>query len=97
MSANDNVSEVEIVPSCGNVFADLGLPYDEERMLKAHSVRAITSILSKMKLTQVQVAEKLGVEQSKISLLLKGRLEELSLKEIVQFLNVLLNDGNEKE
>ena len=75
--------------SSGNVFADLGLPNAEDRLAKAELARKINEIIGKRRLTQVEAAELLGVDQPKISALARGRLEGFSLERLMRFLNVL--------
>lgn len=66
--------ENQVYVSSGNVFADLGLSNPEERLLKAELVRKISEIITNLNLTQVQLAEILGIDQPKVSLLIRGRL-----------------------
>jgi predicted XRE-type DNA-binding protein len=75
--------------SSGNVFADLGLPNAEDRLAKAELARKINEIIGKRRLTQVEAAELLGIDQPKISALARGRLEGFSLERLMRFLNVL--------
>src|SRR4051812_29131054 len=60
----------KITRSCGNVFADLGLPDAEELRAKADLMVAITRIVRDRKLTQAQAAAIAGVAQPKISAIL---------------------------
>jgi predicted XRE-type DNA-binding protein len=76
----------------GNVFADLGLPNSEERLVKAELARKISEAITFRKLTQVQAAELLGIDQPKISALVRGRLSGFSIDRLFQFLNDLDND-----
>ncbi len=78
--------------SSGNVFADLGLPNAEDRLAKAELARKINEIIGKRRLTQVEAAELLGIDQPKISALARGRLEGFSLERLMRFLNVLGRD-----
>ena len=78
--------------SSGNVFADLGLPNAEDRLAKAELARKISEIIGGRRLTQVEAAELLGIDQPKISALARGRLEGFSLERLMRFLNVLGRD-----
>jgi len=54
--------EGEVVRTGGsNVFADLGLPNPEERLLKAQLMQAINSEIRRRALTQDQVSELVGL------------------------------------
>lgn len=76
-------------PSSGNVFADLGLPNPELALAKAELVRRIRDVVAKRRLTQAQAAELLGIDQPKVSALVRGRVEGYSLDRLFRFLNAL--------
>jgi len=78
--------------SSGNVFADLGLPNAEDRLAKAELARKISEIIAKQRLTQMEAAELLGIDQPKISALVRGRLGGFSLERLMRFLNILGRD-----
>ncbi|HEX6649740.1 MAG TPA: XRE family transcriptional regulator, partial [Pyrinomonadaceae bacterium] len=62
----------KVAASSGNVFADLGLPDAEERLLKAKLATKIAQLIEKKGLTQAQTAERTLLDQPKISRLLRG-------------------------
>lgn len=78
--------------SSGNVFADLGFPDAEEMLAKAELAQKITAIIERRRLTQARAAERLGVDQPKISALKRGRLSGFSLERLVRFLILLGRD-----
>jgi predicted XRE-type DNA-binding protein len=78
--------------SGGNVFADLGLRDPEGLLAKAELVGRIGDIIIERKLTQAQAAQLLGVDQPKISNLLRGRIDGFSADRLFRFLNALGND-----
>jgi predicted XRE-type DNA-binding protein len=82
----------QIVASSGNVFADLGLPDASELDTKARLGAAICQIVRRRRLTQVEVAEELGVNQPKVSALLNYRLEGFSVERLMNFLVRLGHD-----
>jgi predicted XRE-type DNA-binding protein len=84
--------ENSVYTSSGNVFYDLGLPNSEERLVKAELARKISEAITFRNLTQVQAAELLGIDQPKISALVRGRLSGFSIDRLFQFLNDLDND-----
>ena len=84
--------ENQVEVSSGNVFADLGLSNPEERLLKAELVRKISEIITNLNLTQVQAAEILGIDQPKVSLLIRGRLSGFSTDRLMDYLNKLGRD-----
>lgn len=84
--------EIEVYHGGGNVFADLGLPDAEEMQAKAELARQILSIIAKRHLTQAKAAEILGIDQPKVSALMRGRLRGFSLERLFHFLNALGRD-----
>jgi predicted XRE-type DNA-binding protein len=78
--------------SSGNVFADLGLPNPEDRLAKAELARRISVIISEQRLTQLEAAAVLGIDQPKVSALVRGRIGGFSLERLLRFLNVLGRD-----
>jgi predicted XRE-type DNA-binding protein len=84
--------EIEIEESSGNVFADLGLPDPEERLVKAMLSRQIDKQIEARGLTQAQAAELLGITQPDVSNLVRGRLSGWSLERLTRLLNRLGQD-----
>src|SRR4051795_11770562 len=78
--------------SRGNVFADLGLKNPEEFLAKAELVQRISDIIAERKLTQAGAARLLGIDQPKVSALLRGKLEGFSIDRLFRFLNALGRD-----
>ncbi len=76
----------------GNVFADLGFPNSEELLAKAELAQKIAAIISRRRLTQAEAATLLGVDQPKVSALLRGRLSGFSLERLMRFLILLGRD-----
>ena len=75
-----------------NVFADLDLPDPEERLAKAELAFKINQILKEKKIKQIEAAELLDTDQSKISLLNRGRLSTFSIERLMKYLNLLNQD-----
>ena len=65
--------------SSGNVFADLGIPNPDLALAKAKLVQRIRAIIAERKLTQSSAAQILGLDQPKVSALVRGRVERYSL------------------
>jgi predicted XRE-type DNA-binding protein len=82
----------DYVESSGNVFADLGLPDSEERLAKVELVIKIAEILRLHHLTQAKAAAILGVDQPKVSALIRGRLSGFSIERLLRFLLLLGTD-----
>jgi predicted XRE-type DNA-binding protein len=84
--------EIEVYHGSNNVFADLGLPDAEELLAKAELTRQIIDIIGKRNMTQAKAAEILGIDQPKVSALVRGKLSGFSLERIIHFLNLLGRD-----
>jgi predicted XRE-type DNA-binding protein len=84
--------ETRVQKSSGNIFADLDLPNPEERLVKAELASKISSVIEQKKITQMEAAELLGIDQPKVSALTRGRLSGFSTARLLRFLNALGND-----
>jgi predicted XRE-type DNA-binding protein len=62
----------------GNVFADVGLPDAEELLAKAKIASTINQVMQARNLTQKKAAELMGIDQPKVSKIIRGRLREFS-------------------
>ena len=76
----------------GNVFADLGLPNAPELQAKADLAVEIGRTIAERGLTQAEAAELLGIDQPKVSALVRGRLTGFSMERLYRFLNALGRD-----
>jgi predicted XRE-type DNA-binding protein len=81
-----------IEESSGNVFADLALSHPEEMLAKAELARRVCDIITERKLTQTKAAAVLGIDQPKVSALMRGKLNGFSLDRFFRFLNALGRD-----
>ena len=75
--------------SSGNVFADLGFKDPETELLKADLVIALSDVIRRNGLTQTAAADRLGTTQPKMSLLLRGRTENVSAEKLMQYLTLM--------
>jgi predicted XRE-type DNA-binding protein len=83
-------TRTDITRSSGNVFADLDLPAAEEANTKADLVHAISKAIATRGLERQQdVAEVLGIDQPKVSKLLRGYFSEYSVERLMEFLTRL--------
>jgi predicted XRE-type DNA-binding protein len=83
------MNENDVRKSSGNVFADLGLANPEELLVKAELAHQISVLIAAQNLTQTQAAVILGIDQPKISALLRGKLSGFSTDRLFRFLNAL--------
>jgi predicted XRE-type DNA-binding protein len=89
---NLDCDDNQVTPSSGNVFADLGFENPEEMLLKAELVRQISKAIKDKGFNQYQAAEVLGIDQPKVSALVRGRFSGYSLERLFKYLNVLGKD-----
>jgi predicted XRE-type DNA-binding protein len=81
-----------VIRGSGNVFADLGLSRPEERLAKAALAHAIARLIRTRRLTQNDAALQLGIDQPKMSHLLRGQLAGFSTGRLMSFLIALGRD-----
>jgi predicted XRE-type DNA-binding protein len=74
-----------IVNSSGNVFIDLGYSPDEAAILqmRADLMADLRKFIKVKRLTQAKAAEILGVSQSRVSDLTRGKWERFSLEMLI--------------
>ena len=84
--------ELATVVGSGNVFAELGFPDAEERFAKANLVIEIARTSQARRLTQVKAAKLMGIDQPKVSKLLRGDLRGFSTHRIRELLTRLGRD-----
>src|SRR5258706_15843433 len=75
-----------------NIFADIGRPDADEAFAKMKLAYEISTLITSARLTQTQAAKKLGIDQPKVSALLRGRLAGFSIERLFHFLNKLGQD-----
>jgi len=74
-----------IVNSSGNVFIDLGYSPDEAAILqmRADLMTDLRKFIKAKRLTQARAAEILGISQSRVSDLTRGKWEKFSLEMLI--------------
>jgi len=75
-----------------NIFADLDFPNPEEHLAKAGLAVQIIEIIRQRHLSQAVAAGILGIDQPKVSALMRGQLKNFSLDRLCRFLNRLDKD-----
>jgi predicted XRE-type DNA-binding protein len=75
----------KITRSSGNVFADLGFPPEEAAILvmRADLMAQLRLVVEKRNWTQVEAAKVLGISQSRVSDLMRGKWDKFSLDMLV--------------
>ena len=85
-------AEDAITRGTTNVFADLGYADAEERQTKLRLAHAVNGVIARRRLTQEAAAEKLGVNQPKVSALANYKLDGFSVERLMIFLTALDQD-----
>ena len=80
-----DLEAVELGPD--NIFAQMGEPYAEERLLKVTLVSRLRAAISDRKLTQIKAGEILGIPQPKVSELVSGAASGFSAERLIHLLN----------
>lgn len=77
----------EITKSSGNVFLDMGFSDEEAAILqmRADLMAKLRQVIKRKKLTQTKAAKMLGVSQSRVSDLVRGKWEKFSLEMLITF------------
>lgn len=83
---------ISVTRGSGNVFADLRLPNAEDHLAKAELALAITHAIAERGLTQREAAALMGIDQPKVSHVLRGRLADFSTERLMSFLRALGRD-----
>lgn len=73
----------------GNIFAELGLDHPEELLARSKLLTEVCKLIKSSKRTQKEIAVELGITQSKVSLLMKGRLSAFSTETLLHYLSLL--------
>ncbi len=82
MSADDNTENM-VIDSSGDVFADIGIKLSEQDALKVDIASAISNTVNTGGYTQAKAAQIMGLDQPKVSRLLRGRLKEFSAARLI--------------
>ena len=79
------MNQLQITPSSGNVFADLGFDPQEAQnlLLRSQTMMVISQWFEDSGLTQAAAAKMLGLTQPRLNQLLKGKISEFSLDALV--------------
>ena len=74
-----------VVESTGNVFSDLGFESGEAAILhmRAELMNDLRLYIQSSGMTQMEAAEKLGIAQSRVSDLMRGKWDKFSLEMLI--------------
>ena len=72
-----------------NIFADLGLEDSEELLTRARLMHELGLLIKSSKLSQKEIAAKLGITQPKVSMLISGKFNEFSSEKLLHYLSLM--------
>jgi predicted XRE-type DNA-binding protein len=81
-----------MIESSGNVFADLEVAEPDEAVVKVELAHAIVTLVVARQMAETQAAELFGIDQPKLSALMRGRLSGFSVDRLLCFLLALDRD-----
>ena len=84
--------EVIFEKGSGNVFRDLGIPNPDEMGRKSDLVHRIDKIIGERGMSQTLAAQKMGVDQSDLSKILRGQFRSVTFDKLFDMLSALGED-----
>jgi len=86
---SDSIDDKRITANSGHVFRDLGRPDPDLLLFKAHLAAHVSEAVARRGLTQAQAAALLGVDQPRVSHLIRGHLSGFSIGALMGYLKRL--------
>ena len=84
-----NDTDMKITRSSGNVFRNIGRPDADLLLFKSRLAMHISEHIDRRGWTQTRAAQVLGVDQPRVSDLVRGRLSRFSIEALLGFLKRL--------
>src|SRR5262245_61827086 len=85
--------KIQVTESSGNVFEDLGFEDAKELGVKTDLVAAIIKAIGARGFkNQSEAAARMGIDQPRVSKLVRGHFDEYSVERLMEFLAALGND-----
>ncbi len=84
--------DISVQAGSGNVFADLGRPDAEEALARVRLAQQIAAVIERKDLSQSDAAALMGLDQPKVSALVRGRLSGFSTDRLFRCLMSLGQD-----
>jgi predicted XRE-type DNA-binding protein len=84
-----SIDGIPIRQGSDNVYADLGLKDSEKLQVKSGLVIEISRALGRLKLTQTEAAQRMGIPQPRVSGMLRGDFSHLSERKLMECLRRL--------
>jgi predicted XRE-type DNA-binding protein len=85
------LEDIAVEEGSTNVYADLGYPNADEMLIKAGLASQIEQSIKRRRMTQQHAAKLLAISQRKLSDLLRGQFQDISVVTMTEYLNRLGN------
>jgi predicted XRE-type DNA-binding protein len=72
-----------------NIFADMGVPEPEQALAKAKLAAKISAAIEEERLKETEAAERLGTDHAKVSAIVRGRLDQFSVAQLLQYAQMI--------
>lgn len=92
MSRKHHEEDLPVRASSGNLFADLERPDAEEALTRVRLAQQIAEVIERQGLNQTDAAALMGLDQPKVSALVRGRLSGFSTDRLLRCLTLLGQD-----
>ena len=79
-----DMDDTSVTVGSGNVFADLGVTEPEMAMKKSQVASKIRETIQERNWTQTEAAEVMGIDQPKVSAIVRGRVGDFTLDRLIQ-------------
>lgn len=81
--------EIEAYVSSGNIFNDLDHPNAEEAQEKSDLAMQIYKVIKQKEIAENEVTNLLGIDQPKVSDIIRGKLSKYSINKLMRLLRLL--------
>lgn len=89
MTKKTKNEKFEITESSGNVYADLSFTNPKKHLAKAQLAQLIIDAIDEKKLNQKEAAKLMGIDQPKVSAILRGNFSGFSIDRLFRLLLAL--------
>src|SRR3954447_2468762 len=84
-----DLDDTSVTVGSGNVFADIGARDPDLSLAKAQFASRIREIIRERGWTQIKAAQVMGVDQPKVSAIVRGQVRSFTLDRLLSFLTRL--------
>jgi predicted XRE-type DNA-binding protein len=85
MSNIGSKNRTTVTLGSANVFADLGITDPDLALAKVQLAERIALVIGQLRLTKAQAALRLGIDQTKLSAIVRGRVRSITIDQLLRF------------